>query len=135
MGVERWREKAPELPDDDGGREDDSQRQRGVEQYVEGRSRVRVDQLLSVKQRQDRALENSDDVKPREQGEGNDNSDDDCARDPEETLTQLLQMIQDRHLLAGSFAHTTAPCYRIDWRRSSASAASSERGKRLMMSW
>src|ERR1700682_4508728 len=96
---------------------------------------MRVDQLLSVEKRQNRPLQDPDYVQLGQKREGRDHTDDDGARYPEETLTQLLQMIQERHLLAGSFAHATTPCYRIDWRRSSARAASSERGKRLMMCW
>src|SRR2546423_15610260 len=114
---------------------------------------MRVYELLTVEQRQDRTLQQSNDVQLRKQNERQYDADDNRARHPEETLAQLLQMVQERHLMARSLAHPARPpvfpsrCqlpasrvplppsrYFIDCRRSSASAASSERGKRLMIS-
>jgi len=95
---------------------------------------VRVNELLPVQQGKNRTLQQANYVEPRQECEAHHNANENCAADPEEPLAQLLQMIQKRHLVAGSFAHTTASYYRIDCRRSSASAASSERGNRLMMS-
>src|SRR2546423_15507789 len=103
---------------------------------------MRVYELLTVEQRQDRTLQQSNDVQLRQQNERQYDADDNRARHPEETLAQLLQMVQERHLMARSLAHSARPPvfasrfplpaspsrYFIDCRRSSASAASSERG-------
>ena len=75
---------------------------------------MRVNELLPVHEWQDRALEQADDVELGQQHEGDNDADDDCTCYPEETLTQLLQMIQERHLMARSFAHPAASFYLID---------------------
>src|SRR2546423_1670385 len=72
---------------------------------MEGRPGMGVNQLLPVQQGEDGALEQSDDVQLREQHESDDDTDYDGAGHPEETLAQLLQVIQERHLMAWSFAH------------------------------
>src|SRR3954471_491935 len=103
---------------------------------MERRPWMGVNQLLPVEQRQDGALEQPDDVQLRQQHEGDGHADDDRPCHPEEPFAKLLQMIQERHLMARSVAHARPRCcYLIDCRRSSARAASSERGKRLMISW
>src|SRR3954468_13514790 len=101
---------------------------------------MRINQFLSAEQGQDRALEEPDDIELGKQHKGDDDAEDDGARYPEEALAQLLQVIQERHFIAWSFAHSAGASrlplpYFIDCRRSSARAASSERGNRLMISW
>jgi hypothetical protein len=104
--VERRREKSPDLRHDHRRGEDYSQHQRGGEENLEGCPRRGIDQVFAVQQRKDRTLEQADYVELREKGERRADSDDYRARHPEETPAQLLQMIQEGHLVARSFFHT-----------------------------
>src|SRR5437762_3369116 len=80
---------------------------------MERRPRMRINQLLPVQQRKNRTLQQTDDVELGEERESDHDTDDDRACNPEQPPAQLLQMIQERHLLARSFAHT-APSLLLD---------------------
>ena len=57
------------------------------------------------------------------------------AHDPEQSMPQLLEVIEEGHLSIGGRArHLRAPFYDIPRRRSRASAASSDSGKSRMTS-
>jgi hypothetical protein len=65
-----------------------------------------------VKQRQNWSLEEADDVELGEQDERYDDANDDSARNPEQAVPELLQMIQEWHLIAWSLTHAPPPASR-----------------------
>jgi hypothetical protein len=98
--VQRRRKKSPELISDHRSREQDPADDRSIQNDLERRAGMRINEAAVLQVRLDRLGEQPDEIEAllREKDERRDHSNEDRAGYPEEALSQLLEMIEKRHL-------------------------------------
>ena len=98
--VERRRQERPDLIDDDRGRHDTAQRERHFQREHERLGGARENEAATGQIRRDGPLQDVDDVDLVEQNPTEDRPHHDRDEAPEDAPTQLLEMVEKRHLTA-----------------------------------